>query len=241
MSRRPSPSKSSAYLQVARRHELRLPHRAGPRALEPRQVDVATLDDPQGVEELVPEELAAAAVVGERGQGLHGGPHAGEAAEVRLEAPDGNEIAWLHAVGRADSFEHRAMRGGHALRLTHGGGCEAPAHVGIDGEHGLGLAPIALDHDGKRGEAIEGGSGHGLGDATPDGLFLELTEEGREGLGRNGRRGRRLLGTGRHAGAEQHTDEPRTQADAEPSGRTRDRHDEAVIVPRRHAATAALC
>ena len=90
MSRRPSPSKSSANLQIARRHELRLAHGAGPRAAHASRSSMSpAVQDLERVEQLAAEERRRAA-------GSHASvasaanrrPHAAEAAEIRLDAPD---------------------------------------------------------------------------------------------------------------------------------------------------------
>ena len=60
--------------QEGRGHELRVPQRPGPRAVEILRRHVALLQDLQRIDQLALEEAAAAALVGQRRQRLH---HAG--------------------------------------------------------------------------------------------------------------------------------------------------------------------
>ena len=62
MSRRPSPSPSTAYCEEARRHELGLAHGAGPGAEHRGRTDMALLDHLERGEQLLAEEVAALAV-----------------------------------------------------------------------------------------------------------------------------------------------------------------------------------
>src|SRR5262249_51802511 len=67
--------------QVARRHELHLAHRAGPRSLQVVQVDIAAIQDLERVEQLAAKERRAARIPRERGEGRRG--RAGPAAVGR--------------------------------------------------------------------------------------------------------------------------------------------------------------
>jgi hypothetical protein len=92
-----------------RRQELRLAHRAGPRADHVGAVDVAALQDLQRREQLAACPGRAPAVEAERGQRVDGRRVAVVAAIVALDAPDGH-----HHGGR-----HAMTRGGHGRGLAH--------------------------------------------------------------------------------------------------------------------------
>src|SRR5438093_1733366 len=96
-------------LQVTRRHELHLSHRAGPRSAKVREIDVAAVDDLERVEQLAPEERRPPRIPRERRQRHNRRPDAAEAAEVGLQPPDGDDDAWRDAVGLADLGQQGAM------------------------------------------------------------------------------------------------------------------------------------
>ena len=96
MSRRPSPLKSTAYLQERRRHELALAHRAGPRPDHVVGPDVALIEDFQGGDQLGAEHRAAAALIGQRRQRRRHEIAAHRAPEIALDAPQRDDEARLH-------------------------------------------------------------------------------------------------------------------------------------------------
>ena len=76
-------------LQIARGHELRIPHCSGPGARHGCRIDIAVGDYRQGIVELPAEERCAARLPGERGECLKNRGAARHATIARLEAPDG--------------------------------------------------------------------------------------------------------------------------------------------------------
>ena len=92
------PLKRHRVGQVARRHELRLSHRARPRAAHERRRDVALLEDDQRREQFVTEIIALKVNVGEAGEGSNDAARAGKTAEVRLQPPDPKDHRVVNAV-----------------------------------------------------------------------------------------------------------------------------------------------
>ena len=101
--------------QVAGRHELRLPERAGPRPLQALELDVPAVHDLERAEEFRAEHRAAAWIVGQRHESRNRGTHAGEAAEVGLQPPDRDDHFRADAVMSAHTLQERAVARVHLL------------------------------------------------------------------------------------------------------------------------------
>src|ERR1044071_6535195 len=95
--------------QIARRHELTLAHRAGPRSLETGQIDVAAIQDLEGVEQLAAEKRRPSRVPRQRRQGGNRRADSGEPAVLGLDAPDGDDDARRDAVTFRDAAQQLAV------------------------------------------------------------------------------------------------------------------------------------
>ena len=103
------------------------------------------------------EERRPAAVPGQRREGGNDAVVAGAAPEIGLDAPQGDDEARLHAVGRGDGVEQRAVAREALPR------CFDPA-VGHDeveifprGHAAFGLASVEFDHPRQRLDVLQGG------------------------------------------------------------------------------------
>ena len=208
-------------LQVARRHELRLPHGAGPRAAQGLEGDVAAIDDLQGIEQFTAEERAAPPFPRQRRQRLDGRPDAAEAAEVRFQAPDGDDVPSRHAVGRLHGAQQIAMAGRLLGCGPHHGPRQAPRDVLVHREHDLRLRLVALDHRRRRLEVGQRPVDDGLIEAAGQRLLTHAFDEG----GKIHTLGRRRRGDGDlrlvaslHASA-RHRDAGRDHRPADEPGR----------------------
>src|SRR5262245_50717561 len=90
-------------LQIARWHELRLAHCAGPRSGHRLCVDITAGHDRERVEQLAPEKFGAPWLPRERRERLKHRIRAGERAVMRLETPDSEQDGWRDAVGRLNA------------------------------------------------------------------------------------------------------------------------------------------
>ena len=108
MSRRPSPSASTANDRNARRHELRLPHRAGPRADHAARSMSPLCEDLQRRPQLGARPVPAPALEAQRGQRVDGRHVAGVAAVFAFHARDRHDGGLRHAVARGARRRARA-------------------------------------------------------------------------------------------------------------------------------------
>ena len=136
--------------QIARGHELDLTHGAGPRASQPGHLDVAVIEDLERREQLAAEERGTPPLPGQRGERRDGRPHAAEAAEVRLDAPDRGDDRRRHAIARADLFEQRRLARECRAPARHQLRRQQPRQIFLERQDRLRLAPIALDDDRQR-------------------------------------------------------------------------------------------
>ena len=95
--------------EIGRRQELGLANLAGPSAAHFAGAHVAAVDDAQRIQELGPEFVRAAAIVGQRRQRAKGRESARVGAEVGFEAPDGDNDRARHSVLLLDAAEDRAV------------------------------------------------------------------------------------------------------------------------------------
>ena len=137
-------------LQVAGRHELRLPHRARPGSPHVGELDVAPIEDLERREELAAEQRRAALVPGQGRQSGDGRADAGESAEVGLETPDRDDDFGGDAVVRADFLEQRALLHEPFPRARDEPGRQAPRQISLERQHRFCLRAIALDDDRQR-------------------------------------------------------------------------------------------
>ena len=103
------------------------------------------------VEQLAAEERRAARIPGERGERRHDRPDAGEAAEVRLDAPDRHDDLRRHGVvlARCVSGASRVMRR-HLPCVADDRCARLPGDVGFERQHDFRLRAIALENDRQR-------------------------------------------------------------------------------------------
>ena len=186
-------------LEKARRHELRLPHGAGPGPAKRRRLDVLFVEDLQGGKELFPEHGGAARIVGERGQRGDGRAHAAEPSEVRLESPDRDDERGRNLVFGAHLLEQRGVLLHHASCGSDRRFRQASLQVLIEREHQLRLASIALEDDGDRFEAVECMIERRLADTAGNRFRSNGRQPFRKGRRRGRRRRGRLLSRHGHA------------------------------------------
>ena len=91
------------------RHELHVPQRPGPGARHRVRRDVPFLDNLKRVQQLRPEEMAAPLVVGQRRQRIDHTVAAQIVAKIRLQSPEGDDIARRHTVLGMDFVQQVAM------------------------------------------------------------------------------------------------------------------------------------
>ncbi len=177
-------------LHEARRHELRLPHRASPRSEHGVAADMALLQDQERSDQLIAKERRAPARLRQRGERADDIPAVTAAAEVGLNPPDRQNEPAIDAVALLDS-----VKGGGMLRsLAHARldarlGGEA-GNIGTDRLAEFRL-PLSDRHDARIGRDareghVEGRPGHPFG----AGVRPQLLQERRKG--RHLRRGRAL-------------------------------------------------
>ena len=94
---------------IFRRHHLRLAELAGPGADHLLGAQVAALDHAQGIEQMAPEHVRAAAVEGERGERLERLVLALPAAEIALQPPEPGDDRGRHAELLLLAREHRLV------------------------------------------------------------------------------------------------------------------------------------
>ena len=131
--------------KVTRRHELRLSHRAGPRAGHRFGLDVAARDHGQRVEELPPEEIGAARLPRKGCERAKDRRAARVAAEPRLDAPYGEHHTPLHAECALDAVEELALFVGAGPAAADEHGRHEIVVVAIERDGELGLGAIAGD------------------------------------------------------------------------------------------------
>ena len=168
-------------------------HGAGPGAGHPLGGDVAVVEDAQGGGELLLEEGAAAALVGE-GRGRRDDRDGAAALAVEaLEAPDRGDDGRVDAVAGLQGAEGGAVGGVGGAALGDALVGDGDREVVLEGARGLGLVAVAGDGAGEEAGGAEGG-GEGLR------RRCRATRRGR-GRRRPRRRSRRRgRGAGRRAG-----------------------------------------
>src|SRR5262249_55640166 len=127
--------------------ELWLAHRTGPGAFQPREIDIATIQDFQRVEQLGAEEFSPPRIPCQRRQRPNRWTHATEAAEVRLDPPDACDDAGRHAVLLGDLLKERLVSAVGIASALHQRGGQMAADVVLEREHLFSLRAIALDDD----------------------------------------------------------------------------------------------
>ncbi len=201
MSRRPSPSKSTAYCAIDRRHELGVAH--GPRpgsgesARHPVQRRLVPRQDPEGGRQFVapvagPGGIAAA----ERREGAHDGLHHRRIVEhrtvARFHPPERHEDVAIDPVRGLDRRQRVGVRGERALAGLDAGRGHARLDVIPDRPDELALASGRGEHlriGREPGElGVRNARRHLVGDA-PGGQIGAAGLEGRRG-GRGLRRRR---------------------------------------------------
>ena len=159
-------------LQIARRHELHLAHRAGPGAAQAWEVDVAAVHNLQRVEQLASEESGAPRVPGERRERGERRTYPAEAAVVRLDSPDGDDDSRRDAVALGDLIEQRQIGGVGVAAASDELWRQPPGDVFLQREDDFRLRAIALDDDRLR-----------LDDVGERGVDDVLTDASRQRLG----------------------------------------------------------
>src|SRR5208282_1878142 len=178
-------------LEIGRRQELGLADLAGPGAAHVAGAYVAAVDDAQRIQELGPEFVRAAAIVGQRRQRANGRESARVGAEVGFEAPDGDDDRAGHSVLLLDAAEDRAVllekpRAARQPRRHHAAGKLLKA-LAKDS-----LRVVARDDAGVVGHAAQRGLDRVLGDVLRGRLFLDPFKPGAEiAAARRRRRGGR--------------------------------------------------
>src|SRR5258705_8062369 len=124
---------------VFRRHELGLAKLSSPGADHLLGPEVAALDDPQGIEQMGPEHVRAAAVIGERGNRLDRVVFTLACTEVALETPERGDYRRRHPELLLLAIE----QGPVLLDLSHPA-CEPPARQHLAGHLKEGLREEAL-------------------------------------------------------------------------------------------------
>ncbi len=173
------------------RQELGVAHGAGPGSDHAVGGDVALVDDAQRGQQFTVRPVAAAALVGQRGERIDGA----EAAEVRpvvaFHAPDGGDGLGRHAVARGRRVQGCALFGQHIAAALDARGRHGAVQVGPGRARELGLGAVELDHLGQPLRAVQGCGDCFRADAGLQGLLPEardpLREAGLVGLG--GKRG----------------------------------------------------
>jgi hypothetical protein len=180
---------------VFRRHELRLTKLAGPGADHLLGPEVAPLDDPEGVEQMGPEHVRAAAVIGERGNRLDRVVFTLACTEVALETPERGDHRRRHP-----EFLLLAIEQGPVLLDLGHAACEPPARQHLAGhlQEGLreeALATVDVDDALVEHQVGRGGLQGARRDALRQRLALEVGEPAAEvgGIAAVG------LSQGRHA------------------------------------------
>ncbi len=110
------------------------------------------------------------------------GTHAGEAAEVRFEPPDGGDDSRLHAVFLADRKEEVVMLRVHLLRGLDRAASQPALEVCRQIERELGLRAVALENLFDRLHLGERRVEHLGADAARDGFGPHLGQPGVERL-----------------------------------------------------------
>ena len=172
--------------QVTRGHELQLTHRAGPRALHARQIDVAAVEDLERGEQFAAEERRAPRIPGERRECGDRRPRAAETAEVRFETPDGHEQGSRDVVRRADLFEQVVVLRHHLARGRDLPSGDTLTQVFLECLYGFRLRAVALDDDSAgffdAGESL-------VDDVLADAAGERLGPDAGEKVGEGGTRG----------------------------------------------------
>lgn len=181
-----------AVFDVRAGQELRLADLAGEGALEIVQGQVAALHDLQGGDQLALEQLGAAAVVRQRGDGAHH-RHLAEiaGAVVALQRPDRHDQLFRHAELALDPRQQLRVAGHQRLGALDAGRDDARAGVFLEGlAEGVALAPVEVHHHGVGREPREGLVDDALRHAGGRRLAAHGGDEGVEvaaALGRIGR------------------------------------------------------
>ncbi len=156
MSRRPSPSASTAWARKTVGRNWVLAHRIGPGTDHAFARDVAALQDAQRRHQLLARPSRAASFEAQRGERVDGGDVAVVRAVVALHAPDRDHDLGRRAVVRARGREFQAQRLQLFLAARHADGRDGGVEVVPDGPHELGLAAIELDpRSGRKAHAVE--------------------------------------------------------------------------------------
>ena len=167
-------------LENLRFHELHLPHRARPRSAQMFGLDVAAIDDRQGIEQLAAEERPPA-VPRQRRKSGHRRPHASESPEIGFERPDRHDRRRGHAILIRDLCEQIVMLRQLPARVAHQVWCQAPLDVRVQVKLEFGLRAIALDYHRQRFEFGERRVDGGRLDPACKGLAADSVEELWEG------------------------------------------------------------
>ena len=154
---------------------------------------MAPVENFESVYQLAAEIGAAPAVVGQGGQGVNDRKASGEAAEVALDSPKGDQKAGLHAELGADLGEEGAVFPQQAASLLDPGGGNHPVHVLAECQGELGLLAVQFDHpwqglqDAERRLESRGPNALGLGFAVQ---FLNPLLEGKRSARRRLNKGK---------------------------------------------------
>ena len=186
--------------EEGRGHELRLPERPGPGAVELVGRHVAAIDDFQRRHQFRAEIAGPLAEAGKRRQRLHERALAHLRAEIQFDAPDRRENVAADAIGlfrpsqRARFPSHRRLAVGDPLVIDEGG------HIVPDRGLELGLILLEIEHLHIRRKAAEGCVEGRARDAGLGGVGLELRHAAGEirvrrrrgdGRGEHGEKGKR--------------------------------------------------
>ena len=175
------------------RHELHMPHRAGPRAVHIDRIDVSGIDDAQRVEQLTAKEIAAATVEGERREAGRNVVAAEGGSVVGFQPPERHQHGFRNAVLLLDRIEQRGMFSHQFLAARDPARGDTRPQIIGKRQQEFGLAAVELDHALDRRDAGQRGIQRGGGNALRRGILTEcgepIVESGMGGL-------RRLCGPG---------------------------------------------
>ena len=162
------------------RHELHVPHRAGPRAFHALGGYVAGIDDAQRRHELGGEVGAAPGITGQRRQRIRNRRAAEVRAEIGLETPEGHQVLAWHAELALDVAQHRGVPGEKPAAPCNALGRDAPVVVLGEGQNEFRLLAIELEHRFLLRHLPEHFVYHALRDTLSEGRSLQPAYTGRE-------------------------------------------------------------
>jgi len=128
------------------RHELHVPHRAGPGAFHALGGYVSGIDDAQRIHKLGGEEGAAPGITGERRQRIGNRRIAEVRAEIRLKAPEGHKVLGWYAEIPLDVAEHHRVLAEQPAATCNPLRRDAPVVVFGERQRELRLLAIELEH-----------------------------------------------------------------------------------------------